>query len=408
MNRHALVAALVAILAVGIAGGYFLALSSHEPASAAAPAAGRKVLYWHDPMVPNVKFDKPGKSPYMDMQLVPVYADDAPASAGAAVRIDPAVAQNLGIRTGKVERNVVESALQAVGSVTFDENLVELVQARVTGYVSRLHVRAPLERVRRGQPLADIVAPEWLAAQQEYLALRDATSERGQAVRAAARERLAVLGVPATAIAALDAGKPPGMATTIYSPADGVVSELGVRDGTAFAAGATLFRINGLTSVWVTAQVPESQVSLVPPHGDVTAHATAWPAESFAGHVVALLPDVDAATRTLAVRISIDNRAGKLAPGMFVLLDLAPRAPVAQLVVPSEAVIVTGQRTAVIVPRGAGGYDVVDVKTGTESRGRTVILEGLADGQSVVLSGQFLIDSEASLRSAVSRLGTQP
>jgi Cu(I)/Ag(I) efflux system membrane fusion protein len=405
MSRNSLIAAFIAILTLGAAGG-FLAARWSQPAAMPNPPGERKPLYWHDPMVPDAKFDRPGKSPFMDMQLVPVYADAAPG--GAAVRIDPAVAQNLGIRIGKVARIDVAAPFTAVGGVAFNETLVELVPARVAGYVSKLYVRAPLQRVRRGQPLAEIVAPEWLAAQQEYLALREARSERGQAVRSAARARLTVLGLPPSAIAALDTGASPQASTTIYSPVDGVVAELGVRDGAAFASGTTLFRIVGFGSVWVTAQIPESQVSLVPPRGKVIAHATAWPGIAFAGRVLALLPDIDPATRTLPVRIELDNRAGQLAPGMFVSLDLTPPQTTAQLVVPSEAVIVTGQRIAVIVVREAGGYDVADVKIGTESNGNTVILAGLDEGQSVVLSGQFLIDSEASLKSAVSRLGSHP
>jgi len=269
-------------------------------------------------------------------------------------------------------------------------------------------VRAALERVHRGQPLADIVAPEWRAALEEYAALRDAGAERTREIRAATRERLSTLGVPDAAIAAVDAGHEPGTALTIYSPADGVVAELGVREGSAFSSGATLFRINGLASVWVTAQVPEAQVSLVPVQGAVTAHATAWPAVDFHGRVLALLPDVDAQTRTLPVRIQIENRDGRLAPGMFVTLDLAPAQATSQLVIPSEAVIVTGERTAVIVARSDGGYEVANVRIGTESAGKTVVTAGLSEGQSVVLSGQFLIDSEASLKSAVSRLEHAP
>jgi Cu(I)/Ag(I) efflux system membrane fusion protein len=338
------------------------------------------------------------------MDLVPVYADEAPAD--GAVTINPAVAQNLGIRVGKVEKSTVQSTLTAVGSVGFNEELTTLVQARVEGYVQRLHVRAPLEQVRRGQPLADIVAPEWLSAAEQYLALLDASSERGRSIREAARERLAVLGVPEASIRALEKSRKAPASMTLYAPADGVVAELGVRDGAAFAPGNTLFRINGLGSVWVTAQVPESQVSLVPPRGKVVARATAWPGQEFAGRVVALLPDLDAQTRTLPVRVAIDNRDGKLAPGMFVSLDLAPAQTLEQLVVPSEAVIVTGERTAVIVQRADGVFDVADVKTGSESGGKTVILEGLDENDSVVLSGQFLIDSEASLKSAVSRLSS--
>lgn len=398
-----LIPAFIAVLLVGGALGYGISrwFANDSPA---ADAGGRKVLYWHDPMVPNVKFDKPGKSPYMDMQLVPVYADDT--RNGAQVKVSASAAQNLGVRLGKVERVAVETRLSAVGTVAFNEELLEVVQARVDGYVSRLHVKTTLAPVRRGQPLVDIVAPAWLAAQEEYAALLDATSSRGGEIRAAARQRLLVLGVPEGAIRRLETERKTTASTTLYSPTDGVVAELGVREGASFLAGAPLFRINSLRKVWAVAQIPEAQVSAVSPGAAVTVRATAWPGEEFRGRVVAIIPDVDAATRTLPVRAEIDNPRLRLAPGMFVSLSLAAPATTPQLVVPSEAVMVTGERSVVIVARDGGGFDVVDVELGSEFAGKTVILSGLNEGQAVVLSGQFLIDSEASLKSALSRLSS--
>jgi membrane fusion protein, copper/silver efflux system len=360
----------------------------------------RKILYWHDPMVPGAKFDKPGKSPFMDMQLVPVYADEVSSS---AVRISPNVAQNLGIRMGKVARRALSSRLDAVGSVAFDERLVEVVQARVSGYVTRLYVKTPLEGVRRGQALAEILAPEWLAAQQDYLALLDAPSS-AQLIRDAARQRLVVLGIPEATIGALEKDRKTHPTITVFAPIDGVVTELAVREGAGFAAGGPLMRLNGLSTVWVNAQIPEAQVSLVAPGKSVEAKTTAWPAVTLTGRMIALLPAVDAQTRTLTARVAIENPQRKLSPGMFVSLTFTTPTDELQLVVPSEAVIVTGERSVVIVVRDDGGFDVADVKTGIESNGVTPILAGLEEGQSIVLSGQFLIDSEASLRSTMDRL----
>ena len=404
MNRRTIVIALVAALLAGAALGYWLA-ERRTPGIAPAAQGERRILYWYDPMRPDVKFDKPGQSPFMDMALVPRYADEAGA---AAVRIDPSVAQNLAIRTGKVEKAALEPRLTAVGAVAFDERLLEVVQSRVAGFVTRLYVKAPLERVRRGQPLAEILAPDWRAAQEEYLALLDAESERAGPIRDAARERLAVLGVPELIIRRIEETRIAVATTTLFAPADGVLTELAVREGATFMPGAPLFRINGLDSVWVNAEVPEAQVAAIPPGSAVEAIATAWPGVTFEGRVAALLPEVDPETRTLPVRIAIENSGRKLAPGMFVSLEFAGQAGEPQLVVPSEAVIVTGERSVVIVARGGGGFDVAEVTTGAEADGKTAILSGLAEGQSIVLSGQFLIDSEASLSSAVIRLETQP
>jgi Cu(I)/Ag(I) efflux system membrane fusion protein len=173
-------------------------------------------------------------------------------------------------------------------------------------------------------------------------------------------------------------------------------------------AGASLFRINGLSTVWVNAQIPESRVSLAPPDSTVEAHATAWPGKTFKGRVIAFLPQVDPLTRTLTARVALDNADFQLSPGMWVALDFTAPASELQLVVPSEAVIVTGERSVVIVKGKKGSFDVVNVSTGVEQDGRTPILSGLTEGQSIVLSGQFLIDSEASLTSTVNRLTTSP
>jgi Cu(I)/Ag(I) efflux system membrane fusion protein len=399
-----LVAGAIAILIVGAAAGYWLARQQPESAAAGAAAhSDRKVLYWHDPMVPNARFDKPGKSPFMDMQLVPVYADE---TGGAAVPVDPVVSQNLGIRLGTVEKTVFQPKLPAVGSVAFDERLLEVVPARVDGYVTRLHVKAPLQRVRRGEALADIVAPAWLEAQEEYLALLDAQSDRGAVIRDAARRRLTVLGVPEAAIRAIETERKTHASATLTAPIDGVVTELAVREGIAFASGTVLFRINGLQTVWVNAQIPEAQVSMITPATAVAARATAWPGAQFQGRVAALLPEVDQQTRTLTVRVVVENAETKLAPGMFVSLEFEGQGEQEQLVVPSEAVITTGERSVVIVAREGGGFDVAEVTVGADAQGQTAILSGLEAGQAIVLSGQFLIDSEASLKSTVSRLST--
>jgi Cu(I)/Ag(I) efflux system membrane fusion protein len=407
-----------ALLALGVGGGYWWAHSkmmsgtptgSASPMSMAKPPAAAqgdgKPLYWYDPMIPSQHFDQPGQSP-MGMQMVPKYANEGSEGEGGGVHVSPGVVQSLGIRFGTVEKVSLKSGLHAVGSVVFDDRLVELVQARVEGYVTHLNVKAPLEHVHRGQPLATILAPQWLQAQQEYLALADARSQSAQGIRDAARQRLVVLGVPAASIRAVETKHETNATTTLVAPIDGVVTELGVRDGAAFMAGASLFRINGLATVWVNAQIPEARVSMVPTGSTVEAHATAWPGATFKGRVIALLPQVDPQTRTLTVRVALDNTDFRLSPGMWVALDFTAPALAPQLVVPSEAVIVTGQRSVVIVADGKGSFDVVNVSTGVEQEGRTPILSGVKEGQSIVLSAQFLIDSEASLTSTVTRLKT--
>jgi Cu(I)/Ag(I) efflux system membrane fusion protein len=227
-------------------------------------------------------------------------------------------------------------------------------------------------------------------------------------LREATRQRLAVLGIPEGAILELEKTRAVPPATALLAPIDGVITELGLREGGTFEPGALLFRINGTATVWVNAQLREPDARMVRPGSIVETRSAARPGEVFKGHVQVILPQIDPVTRTVSVRVAIDNPAGKLSPGMYVQSTLTGTAGEAQLWVPSEAVIATGERS-VVIREGAGGrFDVVEVTLGTESGGKTAILTGLAEGQAIVLSGQFLIDSEANLKSAINRLTTSP
>jgi Cu(I)/Ag(I) efflux system membrane fusion protein len=363
------------------------------------PATGRKVLYWHDPMVPGPKFDQPGKSPFMDMQLVPMFADDAGDT--GKVSISPRLQQNLGIRTAEVREGRLGTALHAVGSVAWNERDVALVQARSNGFVERLFVRAPLDRVRRGQPLAELYVPDWVAAQEDYLAARRMSPELGDA----ARQRMRLAGMTEDLIRLVESSGKVHARLTITAPASGVVSELGAREGMTVAVGTPLYRINGLSTVWVNADIPESAAGLIAPGSAVEATAQALPGMTFQGKVSALLPEIDAATRTLKARIELGNPSGKLVPGMFANISVAPGASTSALLVPSDAVIRTGTRNLVFIATGEGKFEPVEVAIGREADGQTEILKGLSAGQKVVVSGQFLVDSDASLKGTVARMG---
>lgn len=366
------------------------------------PASGRRVLYWHDPMVPGQRFDKPGKSPFMDMQLVPVYADDAGAQGGVA--IDPRLQQNLGMRTAEVTRSGMTQAVEAVGNVAYDERDVTLVQARSNGFVERLHVRAPFDPVRRGQPLAEVFVPEWIAVQEEYLAVRRMAGPGTDAMADAARQRMRLAGMTEEQVRRVVSSGKVAARVTLTAPASGVVTEMSVREGMTISAGAPLFRINGLDRIWVNAEVPEALSALVRPGVAVEARTSALPGAVFKGKVNAVLPDVNATTRTLKARVELANSGHQLVPGMFANVVFAPAAGHDVLSVPTEAVIRTGQRTVVIIAGDEGRLKPVDVETGAEAGDRTEIRKGLEAGQKVVVSGQFLIDSEASLRGVTGRM----
>ena len=413
-TRFAIAGVALIAIGAGIGGGYWLAMHRMNAEMAAqaeaSPASGKKILYWYDPMVPQQRFDKPGKSPFMDMQLVPKYADEAGGDSNS-VSISSRVVQNLGIRTAEATRGSLARKIEAVGAVAFDDRKVAVVQARVNGYVERLFVRAALDPVTHGQPLAEILAPDWIAAQEEYLALRRSPQADNELKRAA-RQRLVLLGMTEATIAAIEAGGVTRARITLSSPMTGVVTELGAREGMTVMPGAMLFRINGLDTVWINAEVPESQSAGIKPGNAVEASVQAYPGEKFKGRIAALLPEVNAATRTVKARIELANPGARLKPGMFATVDFAPQEKRETVLVPSEALIRTGERTVVIVADtaqdGKQAFKPVDVEAGDESGGMTEIRKGLDAGVKVVVSGQFLIDSEASLKTTIARMSEAP
>lgn len=405
MNRtHTMGAFLLAALLLA-AGAFYLGRKTAQPADAsmAAPAAdGRKVLYWHDPMVPGQRFDKPGKSPFMDMQLVPVYADGATGASGEeGVKISPSVQQNLGIRYASVRRTETSASFDTVGSVQFDERLNVAVQTRVGGYVEHLSVRAPMERVRKGQALATVFAPEWLGPQNELLALK--RSGVSSDLIAAARERMRAMSIPGDLIRRSEETGTAQARYVLAAPADGVVAELGVREGVAVTPGMTLFRIAGLEKVWAVVEIPEAQAVRLVRGQKVKATLQADAAQSFDGTLDEILPEVNAATRTLKARFEVYNKNGKLVPGMLLRLQVAG-ASSTRLVVPAEAVIRTGKRAVVIVRKADGAFEPRDVSLGADLGDDIEVVSGLVDGDQVVASGQFLIDSEARLRSVLGNM----
>jgi Cu(I)/Ag(I) efflux system membrane fusion protein len=319
------------------------------------------------------------------------------------VSVSPRIVQNLGVRTAEARRGSLAPRLTAVGSVDWNERSVVLVQPRAGGFIEKLHVRAPLDAVREGDPLVEILFPEWSAAQEEFLLLRRLAAPEGQALRDAARQRLVLLGMSEAQIAAVEREGRAQSRVTLRAPVSGVIAELGAREGMTVMAGATLFRIASLGTVWVVAEVPEAQAGMLVPGTRVEARVPAYPMDAFAGRLSAILPEVNAATRTVRARVEVANPAGKLKPGMYATLTFAARGHQG-LLVPSEAVIRTGTRAVVILAEPEGKFRAVEVEVGMESGGDAEIHTGLKPGDRVVVSGQFLIDSEASLRSTLARL----
>ena len=360
-------------------------------------AGGKQPLYYYDPMFPNQKFDKPGKSPFMDMELVPKYADEGSGGAGAsgppAVTISPAAMQNLGVRIVAAKRDVLATGLDVTGVIAFNERNIAVVQARTGGFVQRGYGRAPGDVVAAGAPLAAVLVPEWGGAQREYLAVKRTGNA---ALAAAARQRLSLLGMPEHLIEAVARHGRVQDVTAVTTPIGGVIDTLDIRPGMTLAPGQPLARVVGLQSVWLDAAVPEARSAEIKPGSAVTAELAAFPGERFPGKVQAILPVAQSESRTVTVRVELRNPGLRLRPGMFARVTLGKGERPA-LLIPTEAVIRTGKRMLVMLATGDGRYHPAEVQIGRESGGRSEILAGLAEGEKVVASGQFLLDSEASL-----------
>ncbi|MDB5963436.1 MAG: cation efflux system transrane protein [Massilia sp.] len=367
------------------------------------PKTGRKVLYWHDPMVPGHKFEKPGKSPFMDMQLVPMYADEGAEEGG--VRVSPTLQQNLGIRFSTVRLEEIRNTLEVIGTTQFDESATAVVQSRVTGYIERLHAGSPMQRVKRGERIATLFAPEWIAPQEEYLALKRSGNE---ALAAAARQRMRALSIPEDVIAQADKTGQAQRQVTLTSPVTGVVTELAVRDGAMVSPGMTIAKVAGLRTIWLVAEVPEALARSAQPGMTAEAFAAADPSRKYSGKVREILPGVSTATRTVQARLELDNRDGSLIPGLLMRVRLGADKAVPRLLVPTEAVITTGKRSVVLVASENNSMQAVEVTTGRDIGDNTEVLSGLTEGQKVVASGQFLIDSEASLKSVLPKFAAAP
>lgn len=395
MNKTVLAVAIAVCVAAGA--GYVIGRQHVAPSQSGNSETQRKVLYWYDPMMPDQRFDKPGKSPFMDMQLVPRYADESPESSG--VSVSARQQQNLGMTTARVEKRQLSDAFSAFATVTTDERSIQSVPSPAAGVVEKLFVRAPQQWVRKGEALAQLWIPQWTSSQQEYLAVRQLGDS---ALTRAARERLALQFMPDAIIRAVEHSGKPQTRMTLRANSDGYVVKLEAREGAQVVATQTLFELASLDPVWLVVDYPQTQAQRLAVGSEIIAISTSWPGEQFHGRVSELLPQLDTTTRTLKARIVLDNPQQKLKPGMFLTVAQPQEArQPAVLAMPEEALIETGSNSRVLVATGEGHFQAVNVTTGRTSQGWTEVLSGLKEGDSVVTSGQFLIDSEASLRSAL-------
>jgi Cu(I)/Ag(I) efflux system membrane fusion protein len=378
MNKSKLIAIALTgiVLAGGGAGWFYRHQAVSLPTASNTPQqekAEPKAMYWYDPMVPEQHFDKPGKSPFMDMQLVPKYADSV---SDSGVTVSTGVAQNLGIRVVKVQTSRFTDGLSAVGRLEADEHRLYAVQTRSAGFIEHLFVRAVGDTVRAGQKIADIYAPELLAAQQEYLALLKVTGIIDiDSLRHMARQRLQLLGMNEGEINTISQTARANPRIGVYAPASGVVTELLVREGGQLLPATNLMQIVDLSRVWLLLDIPERDASRLKIGDGVDAQLESLPAQHFSGQVDYLYPALDDTTRSVRVRVVLANRSGLLKTGMFATATLAGHSREV-MSVPSEAVISTGTRTVVIVKDGQH-FRSAEVSLGAEKNGQSEIIQGL-------------------------------
>ena len=358
----------------------------------------KEILYWVAPMDPNYKRAKPGQS-QMGMALIPVYAD--PDNNGNTVNIAPEVVQNLGVRISMAERTRLWRGIDTVGYVDYDESKVSHIHLRTEGWIEKLTVQSEGERVKKGDFLFDLYSPRLVNAQEELVT---AIASGNKGLIRASKERLSSLGVSSSQIAQLQKDKKIRQRISIYAPQDGVVSTLPVREGMFVKPAMKVMSLGDLSSIWILAEVFERQSGWVSVGQPAEVRLSYQPGKVWEGAVEYIYPDLDPKTRTLKVRLRFDNPGELLKPNMYANIRIfgGPKEDV--IVIPLEGLIRTGREERVIIDLGEGRFEARTVTAGIESGDYVEIIQGVDEGEKVVISGQFLIDSEASMRASLTRM----
>jgi len=359
------------------------------------------------PMHSQIVKDQPGTCPICGMTLVKKMLDPDTGK-GAEVVIDGAIVQSMGVRTAKVERGKLWRYVRAVGRIDYDETRLAHVHPRAAGWIENLDLRAEGEPVKSGQVLAGLYAPDILSAQVDFLIALEPQGAGARQVKAdKARNLLRLLDVPEDVIRDIEKSRETRNTVPVLAPADGIVTKLMARQGMYVTPGSEMFTIADLSKVWVMVDVFEHQLAWIAPGMTAEITVPAYPGRTWEGVVDYLYPDLDPKTRTLRVRLSFPNPELALKPNMFadVVIYGGPKTDV--LEIPREALIATGAREAVVKALGDGHFQPVDVVTGMQTAEAVEILSGLNEGDEVVVSGQFLLDSESSLQASFRRMSSE-
>jgi membrane fusion protein, copper/silver efflux system len=417
MNKN-IVAAVVVALLVGAGAGYWISIArSPQPTAekATAPAA-HKPLFYRNPMNPEITSPVPAKDD-MGMDYIPVYADDNAAAAGSAgtVKIDPTVVQDIGVRTAKAERTTLSRHVRTVGLVALDEERVARLHPKYDGWVQQLFIGKTGEKVKKNTMLLSIYSPQVVATEDEYL-LALANQEKlkqspfsdvregADSLLRSSRERLQLFDMPAHQLRQLTRTRKAIHAVHIHSPFDGVVMNIGAREGARITPDTELYEIADLSRIWVLADLYQDDLPWVHVGDTAKMQVSGIPGRTFTGRVSFIYPYFEAKTRTVKVRLEFDNPDQLLKPEMYANVDILANKQVNAIAVPSEAIVRSGTGAKVFVERAPGKFEPRDVTLGVASDGKTQILSGLQAGETVVTSSEFLIDSESNLREATAKM----
>jgi membrane fusion protein, copper/silver efflux system len=385
------------------------------PASAPAAATKPRILYYRNPMGLADTSPVPKKD-QMGMDYVPVYEGEEPH--GPEVKISLDKVQKLGVKTEAAAYRNLARSVRALGTVQVDERSQRTVAPRFEGWIQRLLVNTTGEAVRRGQPLMEVYSPDLVAAQQEYVialkgaqTLKDASPEIQASMRTlvdSSLQRLRNWDIADEELQRLQQEGKPRSTLTLRSPASGVILEKPSLQGMRFMPGDVLYRIADLSSLWLLAEVFEQDLGLVRLGQAAKIHVNAYPERVFRGKVAFISPTVTAETRTAKVRIELSNPGLLLKPAMYAEVELAvPQTPVKRLSVPDSAVLDSGNRQLVLVRRDEGKFEPREIKVGARGDGYVEVVDGIREGENVVVAANFLIDSESNLRSAINAFGSR-
>lgn len=372
----------------------------------------KKIAYYQDPMHPWFTSDKPGTAPDCGMDLVPVYEDDENVE---GIKIDPVTVQNIGVRIETVKKQKLNNVIRTTGKVDFDETKVTTITTKIMGWVEKLFVDYTGKYVSKGQPLFEIYSPELVSTQEEYLqAIRylkkvsnssDDVKNNAQELVNSAKRRLLYWDISEKDIAEIEKNNTPKKTLTIYSQVNGTVVDKMIFEGQQIMAGMSLYKVADLSNVWVMADIYQVDLPWIKLGQKVELELSYLPGKTYNGTVTYIYPYLNEETKTIKVRTEVRNTSNyDFKPGMFATVKLVSPISVEAVVVPDQAIIRTGERTIAVMSLGGGYFDPREVKLGVSSDGLVQVLEGIKDGEKIVISSQFLIDSESNLKAAIQQM----